>query len=95
MRRSTKRFVFFLGFVYLFCSYICVCFQLVAFIREHIWLKALLIGYSMRLELTHVCSLNGFQLVMGLYGGYSSLFFLEGVYVSLLLHICKNKINKS
>ena len=24
-------------------------------------------GYSMRLKLTRVCSLNGFQLVMGLY----------------------------
>ena len=30
-------------------------------------------GYLMRLELTHVCSLNGFQLVMGFYEGNSSL----------------------
>ena len=36
--------------------YICVCFQLVAFVREHIWHKALLMGYSMRLELTHIRS---------------------------------------
>ena len=26
------------------------------------------------LELTYVCSLNDFQLVIGLYGGHSSLF---------------------
>ena len=38
--------------------YICVCFQLFAFIREHICHKALLMGYSMRLELTLVSSLN-------------------------------------
>ena len=44
--------------------YICVCFQLVVFVREHIWHKALLMGYSMRLELTLDCSLNVFQLVM-------------------------------
>ena len=31
-------------------------------------------GYSMRFELALVCSLNGFKLVMGLYGGHSSLF---------------------
>ena len=28
----------------------------------------------MRLELTSVCSLNGFQLLMGLYRGHSTLF---------------------
>ena len=38
--------------------YICVCFQLVAFIREHIWHNALLMGYSMRLALTLVRSLS-------------------------------------
>ena len=74
MSRSMKRFVFLLGFIYLFCSYIRVCFQLLAFVREHIWHKALLMGYSMKLEFTCVCSLNGFKLVMGLYGGHSSLF---------------------
>ena len=62
--------------IYLFCSDIRVCFQLVAFVRENIWYKALLMGYSMRLELTLVCSLNDFQLVMYLYRG-PSLFFLE------------------
>ena len=59
--RSTKRFVF-LEFIYLFCSYIHVCFQLVAFVRKHIRYKALLIGYSLGLELTRVCSLDDFQL---------------------------------
>ena len=71
MSRCSKRFVFFLGFIYLFYSYILVCFQLVAFVREHIWHKAFLMGYSMRLELTGVCSLNGFQLVIGLHRGHS------------------------
>ena len=52
------------------------------FVREHIWHKALLMGHSMRLELTRVCSLHYFLLVMGLYRGYP-LFFLEFVYISL------------
>ena len=34
MNRSTKRFVFLKN--YLFRSYISVCFQLLAFVREHI-----------------------------------------------------------
>ena len=50
--------------IYLFCSYIHVCFQLVAFMREYIWHKALLMEHSMRLELTSVWSLNDFQLVI-------------------------------
>ena len=57
-----KRFVFFR--IYLFCFYIRVCFQLDAFVREQVRHKALLMGYSLRLELTRVCSLTGFQLVM-------------------------------
>ena len=60
MSRSTKRFVFLLGFTYSFCSYIRVCFQRVAFAREPIWHKSLLMRYSMRPELTRVYSLNGF-----------------------------------
>ena len=39
--------------------------------------------YSMKLERTSVSSLNGFQLVMDLYGG-TPLFFLVCVYLSLL-----------
>ena len=74
MSRSMKRFFNFIGFIYSFRFYICVCFQLESFIKEHIWYKALLMGYSTRLELTRVCSLNGFLLVLGLYGGHSSLF---------------------
>ena len=60
-----KRFLFIYLFIYFVLTY--VCFQLVAFAREHIWHKALLIGYLMILELSRVCSLNDFQLVMGLY----------------------------
>ena len=71
-----KRFVFFR--IYLFCSYIHVCFQLVAYVREHLWHKVLLMGFSMRLELTHVCSLNDFHSVMGLDRGHP-LFFLDCV----------------
>ena len=53
--RSTERFAFFRIHFFLFCSYIRACFQLVAFVREHIEHKALLIEYSMKLELTRVC----------------------------------------
>ena len=60
--------------LYLFSSYIRVCFHLVAFDSEHKWHKALLMVYSMGLGLTRVCSLNGFQLVTGSYGGHSSRF---------------------
>ena len=56
IRSSTKRFVFIynLFILFLHTCYISVCFQLVAFVREHIWHKALLMRYSMRLDLTLV-----------------------------------------
>ena len=73
-----RRDLYFLGFIYLFCSYIGVCFQLDAFVRDHVCHKAFL----MRLELTRVCSLNGSQLVMGFYEGHSSLLLLECVKLS-------------
>ena len=76
MSMSTER-------IYLFCSYVRVCLQLVIFVREHIWHKTLLMRYSIRLELTRVCSLSDFQLVMRLYRGHH-LFFLECVELSLL-----------
>ena len=44
--------------MYLYRCYICVSFQLVAFVREHIWHKALLMEYLMRLEITLVSSFN-------------------------------------
>ena len=75
MSRSTKTFVSFLGFIYLFCSYIHVCFQLVAFVREHVWHKALLIVNS---------------LVFGVFSWLwvdmevTPLFFLPCVYLNLL-----------
>ena len=72
-KERKKYFKIFLVFVYSFRSYMHVCFQLVSFIIEHIWHKALVMVYSMRFELTCVCSLNGFQLVMGLDRGHSSL----------------------
>ena len=59
----------------LFCWYIRVCFYLVVFVREHTWHKALLMGYSMRLEFIRVCNLNDFLLVMGLYRNHHLFFF--------------------
>ena len=50
--RSTKRFEFFeFIFFFLLTCYIYVCFQLVPFVWEHVWHKAFLMVYSMRLEL--------------------------------------------
>ena len=43
--------------LYLHTFYI-LCFQLVAFVREHVWNKVFYMGYSMRLELTPVSSIN-------------------------------------
>ena len=48
--------------------YIYVCFQLV-FVREHMWHKALLMGYSMRLELILVSSISDLWLVRLVYIG--------------------------
>ena len=82
--RSTKRFVFFNLFIlFLHMCYIYICFQLVAFVREHVWHKTYLMGYSMRLELTRASSINDLSGQTSLYRGrYSS--FLECVYFSLL-----------
>ena len=77
MGRSTKRFEFFS--IYLFISFLHICFQLDAFVTEHIWHKTLLMGYSMRFELTRVCSLNGFHFVKGFYRSHFSL-FLKSVF---------------
>ena len=46
-------------------SYIRVYFQLDGFVREHVWHKALFMGYSMRRELSHVSCLNGFHTYLG------------------------------
>ena len=54
--------------------YIYVCFQLVAFVREHVWHKAFLMGYLMRLELTLVSSINDPSLVRLIYIGVVVLF---------------------
>ena len=49
--------------------YIYVCFQLVAFVKEHMWHKTLLMEYSMRLELTLVSSITDIWLVRLVYIG--------------------------
>ena len=59
-----------------------IFFQLVAFVREHMWHKALLMGYLMRLELTLVSSLNDLCLVKLVYKRV--ILPLECVYFGLL-----------
>ena len=59
MSSSTKRFVL-LGVIYLFCSYIRVCFQVMLSSENMYDTRILLMGYSGRLELNRVCSSNGF-----------------------------------
>ena len=61
-----------------------VCVYIYIFVREHVRHKIYLMGYSMRHELTHVYSLNGFYLIMFFFfmnAGPS--FFLECVSLSL------------
>ena len=83
-----RRDLYFLELNYLFCSYIRVCFQLIAYVREHIWHKALLIGYPMRIELTR---LNDFLLVMVyievFLSFYLSVFYLSLLYPSLIFDV--------
>ena len=53
MNRSKKRFDFLK--IYLFCSNIRVCFQIVGFVRENMWRKTICMKYSMIIELTRIC----------------------------------------
>ena len=55
--------------MFLHTCYIYACFQLVALVREHVWHKALLMGYSMRLEHTLVSSINDPRSVKQVYTG--------------------------
>ena len=65
-----KRFVFF-EFIYLFILFLHTCiFPARCFRQRTNMAQALLMGYSMRLELTPFCSLNDSQLLMGLYRGH-------------------------
>ena len=80
MSKSTKRFVFFRIY---FCSYMRVYFQLDAFVREHVWRQALLMGCLMRLELTRVF-FKWFSVGYGFCMNVGPSFFLECVSLSLL-----------
>ena len=61
---------FFNSFIlFLHACYMYVCLRLVAFVREHMWHKAFLMGYSMRLELTLDSSINDLWLVKLVYIG--------------------------
>ena len=76
---STKSFVFF-RINLCILSYTQICFQHDAFARDRLMHKALFMGHSMRLELTRVCSLNGFQFVMFFFFmNVGPSFFLECV----------------
>ena len=59
--RSTKRFVFFEFILFLHTCYICVCFQLVDFVRTYV--AQGLVNGVLNETWTLVCSLNVFQLV--------------------------------
>ena len=84
--------------LFLHMCYIHVCFQLVAFAREHVWHKAFLMGYSMRLELTLVSSINDHCLVRLVYIVVVvplswSVFTLVClyIYIYIYIYICINK----
>ena len=79
----TKWYVFF-KLINLFMVFLHTSMFLAYHIRDRTYIaEGLVIGYSMRLELTRVCSLNDFQLVMGSYRGLP-LFFLECLYLRQL-----------
>ena len=85
IRRSTKKFVFFhLFLLFLHTCYRYVCFQLVAFVREHMCHKAFLMGV-LNETWTHSCFQYKWLLVgqAGLYKGCCPS-FLGGVYFGLL-----------
>ena len=69
--------------LFLHTCYRYVCLQRFAFVRGHMWHKALLIWYLMKLELTLVSSLNDLWLVRWVYIGVI-LPLLECVYFGLL-----------
>ena len=64
-----KRFVFFEFIYFVLTCVLYICFQLVALIIEHVWHKAFLMGYSIRLELTLVSSINDPWLIKLVYIG--------------------------
>ena len=70
----TFYYLFIYLFTFLVLTYVYISSLILSSENMYVWHKALLMGYSMRLELTHVCCLNGFQLVMTFYEGHSSLF---------------------
>ena len=66
------------------CVCVSVCFQLDVFIREHVWHKVWLMGYSMRFELTLCWKFEWFLLpYLFFFSNECWSFFLE--YLSLSL----------
>ena len=83
MSRSMKRFVFFRIYIFILFLHTCM-FPTWYFLQKTCMAQGLVNGYSMRLELIRVCSLNGFQLVFVLFMKVAPFFFLECVSLSLL-----------
>ena len=81
-----------IGFIYLFRFYIGGFFQLFVFVREHIWYKDLIMGFSWDLNLCLNCQPEWVQV---------SLTRLCAIYVFWRkqqagnILVCKNEINKS
>ena len=72
IRRSTKRFIFLnLSLLFLHMCYIYVCFQLIDFVRECMWHKTMLMGYTMKLELTY----------------YIYLYIIHNIYIYIYIYI--------
>ena len=92
--RTTKRFVFFNLFIlFLHTCNIHVCFRHVVFVSQHVWHKAFLMEYSMRLELTLVSSINDLWLVKLVYIGVVvplswSVFTLFCFCIYIYIYVC-------
>ena len=69
---------YFLEFINLFISFLHTCIFLACFFRQRIHIAQILVnGVKMRLEVTHVCSLNGFLLIINFcWGQCVSLYLL-------------------
>ena len=70
------------------CVCVCVCFQFVAFVREHMWHKAFLMGYSMRLELNPLREPSYFKIYpYSFFGPTITIFIYIYMYIYRERHI--------
>ena len=68
---------------YSFRFYICVCFQLVAFVREHMWHKAIWMEHPVRLKLTRVMTYSFWNIYI--YEDHEIIFQIFFVWAFLLI----------